>query len=552
MKKLIQKTVPGIMITLSFVTGFTQIRTYNDSISTHLTQLDKRGALLSWYKPEIPGAGYAHVVRLASEFIKNLVPVEPKTGLKLYYVHADFLGPDQDKDFFKGTSGTDWMPNPACVFAGFVQSLALGYHAFTGDTVYIQIVRDCLNHMLQHGTTPLDWPWSFCPYASADPATFTYEGATQWENTGHRGDGLHCLEPDKIGEMGIAYLKFFELTEEPKYMIAALHCADALVKHVRNVNEDSMGSPVRSPWPFRVNARTGMVIDEYTSNVIETVRLFDELLRIRDKIKLNPSRVEAYQKTRDYAWDWMFSQVGPMKTYVWNGYFEDVQSDPYLKNRVQITPMETARYILKHPETDPDWKTHIPALLSWVATVFATPGMDAIREQLWCFEPMGSHTSRYASICALWYEKTGDPAYKEKAFHFFNLATYMCEDNGFVWTGPFWTKSWFSDGYSDYIRHFMEGMGAVPEWASKDEDHLLRSSSVVQRISYGIQIKYRTYDEEADEVFRLVSKPKQILVHGKPVRQTTRLEGEGWTWQPMEKGGVLRIKHQKPDIIISL
>ena len=91
---------------------------------------------------------------------------------------------------------------------------------------------------------------------------------------------------------------------------------------------------------------------------------------------------------------------------------------------------------------------------------------------------MGSHTARFASVLALWHERTGDPVAREKAFRSFNWASYMCDRRGVVRVGPLEASHWFSDGYGDYIRHFMVGMGAVPDWAP-GEDHLLRSSSVV-------------------------------------------------------------------------
>ena len=96
------------------------------------------------------------------------------------------------------------------------------------------------------------------------------------------GDGLRGIEPDKVGELGLAYLYFYEVTSETVYLNAALQCADALAKNVRDVGgypDYFTPSEVRkSSWPFRVNARTGLVIDEYCSNVIEPIRLFDELL----------------------------------------------------------------------------------------------------------------------------------------------------------------------------------------------------------------------------------------------------------------------------------
>src|SRR4030042_2919395 len=91
-----------------------------------------------------------------------------------------------------------------------------------------------------------------------------------------RGDGLHGIEPDKVGELGIAYLKFYEATGDKKYLGAAINCADALAKHVRKE-----ANTIKSPWPFRVNAKTGVVISEYCAIVIEPIRLLDERLRIQ-------------------------------------------------------------------------------------------------------------------------------------------------------------------------------------------------------------------------------------------------------------------------------
>lgn len=524
-----------------------------DTICSHKVIRNNNGEILSWYKPQLPGAGYIHVVKLASQFVKDC-PVEPTTKLKLYMVHADFDGPRQNKDFYKGTSGSDWMPNPACIFAGFVQSLALDYRIFSGDNSYIAIVRDCLDQMISNGTTPSNWTWANCPYASADPRSIVYNGATKWENEG-RGDGLYVIEPDKVGELGIAYLKFFEITGEEKYFSAAINCADALAKNIRNVSAPdtkfATNFSISSPWAFRVNAKTGKVKDDYCSNVVTPVRLFDELIRIKKTIPLEKEKIEAYQKAGKQAWDWLFSKNGPMKTFIWNGYFEDVPSDTNRINRVQITPMETARYILNHPEKDSNWRNDIPALLHWVASTFAVEGMDAIREQTWCYEPMGSHTARYASICALWYEKTGEDKYKEKAFRYFNFATYMCEDNGYVWTGPDWTTAWFSDGYGDYIQHFMQGLAAVPEWAPPDENHLLSSSSVIKKIFYSTdKIEFTTYDESSTEVLRLMLKPEIVKVNGSAIGEIKNLSDqensqikEGWIWKGLDNGGVLRINH---------
>jgi len=528
-----------------------------DTICNHPVNRDKNGHILTWYKPEVPGAGYDHVVRLASEFIKSGTPVDPITQLKLYLVTCCFQGPHirSQADFDAGSTGGNWMHNPACVYAGLVQGLVLDYRVYSGDQSYIDIVREMLDYQLEHGTTPDDWPWPNVPYASSDPFETEYQGATKWEHDGMRGDGLHGIEPDKVGELGIAYLKFYEVTEEEKYLEAATHCADALAKNVRNIasGSEAFAETVvdKSPWPFRVNARTGVIISEYCSNVIESIRLFDELTRIASGINLDTEKITAYQNARNIAWKWLFSKSGPVKTFIWNGYFEDVPNDPERANRLQITPLETARYLIRNPGLDPDMESTVPALINWVGSAFATEGMDAIKEQTWCYEPMGSHTSRYASLCALWYEYTGEKRYKDLAYRFFNFATYMTYENGVVAVGPEWLGSWFSDGYGDYIRHFMEGMAVIPEWAPAGEDHLLKCSSVVQHIEYKPgNIRFTTFDESGRVVLRISFQPKEIMAGSKKLIRQTDPGKEGWTWTPMEKGGVLMIKYSGSDEVV--
>ena len=358
-----------------------------DSLCTHKIVRDNAGKILSWYKPHNAGEGFGHVINLASGFIKDSIPCEPKTGLKLYYLFCEFEGPEYNKDYHRGTTGRMTLPhNPGCVFSGFTESLAVKYWAYSGDKEYLNIVRDCLDHMLNNGTTLSNWKWANCPYASSSPGEPKYIGSGIWEPG--RGDGDFVLEPDKVGEMGYAYLQFYEITEETVYLKAALNCADALAKNIVD------GTYNQSPWAFREHAKTGEVVESYCSNVLPAIKLFDELNKIKDQVKLNPKKIKNYSNTRKKAWDWLFSQKGPMKTYMWKGYFEDVLLDTLNENRVQVTPLEVARYIIQNPEYDPYYKQNVPALINWCNGVFGTDGskgFNAQCEQLWCYQPMGSN-----------------------------------------------------------------------------------------------------------------------------------------------------------------
>jgi hypothetical protein len=214
-------------------------------------------------------------------------------------------------------------------------------------------------------------------------------------------------------------------------------------------------------------------------------------------------------------------------------------------NQNQLNPMETARYILEHPESDPEWLAHVTGLVDWVERTFGKPliaGARPIAEQSVFPNEMGSHTARYASINALLYEATGNQNAREKAYRAFNWATYMADARGVVIDGPGVNQVWFTDGYGDYIRHFMAGIGAVPEWAPSGQNRLIRSSSVVTSVTYApTDIGYTTFDADATEVLRIGSAPDRVTADGAVLAQRGDLGATGWTYDAA--GGVLRIRH---------
>ena len=92
-------------------------------------------------------------------------------------------------------------------------------------------------------------------------------------------------------------------------------------------------------------------------------------------------------------------------------------------------------------------------------------------------------------------------------------------------------------------------MGAVPEWAPPGEDHILRSSSVVEYVSYGNRrIRYRVFDPGAEEVLRLSFAPTNVTAGGKALYRRNDLNEDGWTFDG--RLNVLRIRHGDPDVEI--
>ena len=505
-----------------------------DELNGHRVELDGAGKIIPWVQPA--DRAYETVIQRAWKFLLEDVRVEDN-GLKSYLSYCCLN--------LETMRGTGWPHNPACVYSGIAESAALWY-AYSGDAKPVELAKSLLDYQLAHGTTPAaGWKWANVPYASSDHGATEYRGAIEFQYQHGQidqmaiGDGYGVIEPDKVGELGLAYLHFYKLTGEARYRDAALACANALAANIRE------GTWNQSPWPFRVWAESGRVREEYSSNVIGPIKLFDEIMRT------NLGDAAAYRKAREQAWSWMMKF--PMSNGLWSGYFEDVFLQRYPNNLNQYSPMETAKYLLEHPELDEHWREHAASLIAFVEQHFVIDvpkepavqwGANAVSEQILDVNKMGSHTSRYASGLALWSERTGDAAAREKAMRSLTWASYMCRDNGFVHVGPVDQSLWFSDGYGDYIRHFLIAMAAVPEWAPKRADHLLRSSSLVTTVAYKPgEVRYRTFDKDATEVLRLSFKPGSVTVGAQKLSLRPSLDGDGFTAFPLGEDFVVRVRH---------
>lgn len=96
-------------------------------------------------------------------------------------------------------------------------------------------------------------------------------------------------------------------------------------------------------------------------------------------------------------------------------------------------------------------------------------------------------------------------------------------------------------------------MAAIPEFAPKGEDHLLRSTSVVRHVNYGrMQIEYTTFDAPAVEVLRLAARPKRVVVGGKDLANAEDAANEGYTIKPMPGGDVVVRVHRRSSNAVTL
>jgi hypothetical protein len=496
------------------------------SIAGRPVALDAQGKLLPFPIPTDTGYSYS------SYFLSQwtiLWDQYNRQRLPYFYCCYDF-----DRTTFEMFPEKHWANS-----TGYLRAMMQGFmerlYPYTGDGRTVEFLRSLVDYELANGLTPEGYAWSQVPYPSANPGSPRYTG---WSDHGE-----DYVEPHVVGEDGYGYLRLYEMTGDTKYLRAAIRAADALVKNFKTGDEQN------SPWPYRCFARDGSIAGgkgmfPYSANVVEPIMLFDELMR------LNQGDTESYKRVRQGAWDWLMKY--PMQNNVWVGYFEDVQAT--MGNMNQVIPLEFARYILMHPDKDPDWREHSRKLIDWVKTTPKWPKYlvhsalvtteQGDGKDFCCNLPnqcCDSHSSRLAATEAMYYAKTGDIAYKEQAYRTYNWVTYF---QGLPRDAhaPFSDQWWFTDEYSDGPRRMMDAFWAIPEWAPADESHLLGSVSVVTRIAYGAgTVTYSTFDRESTDVLRLSFVPDAILVGGKPISRRGDLDQEGYTFNDQTRA--LSIRH---------
>ena len=497
------------------------------AIAGRAVQLDAQGKLLPW--PMAEDTGYSYSSHFLSQWT---ILWDQYNRQRLPYFFCCF---DFDRTTYEVFPELHWVNS-----TGYLRAMMQGFmerlYAYTGDPRTLEFLQNFVDYELENGLTPESYSWSQVPYPSANPGARRY--------TGWSSHGEDFIEPHVVGEDGYAYLRLYEMTGNTKYLRAAIRCAEALAKHFK------AGDEKNSPWPFRCFARDGSLeggrgMSPYSANVVEPIMLFDELIRI------GQGDVASYQRVREGAWAWLMKY--PMTNNVWVGYFEDV--GPGMENMNQVIPLELARYVLLHPEKDPEWRNHARRLIEWVKTTPRWPkyivhGATVTTEQgdgkaFCCNLPnqcCESHTSRLAAVEAFYFAKTGDAAYKEAAYRSYNWVTYFQGLPGGA-HAPYTDQWWFTDEFSDGPRRLMDAFWAVPEWAPVEESHLLGGLSPITKVSYGAgSVTYSTFDADATEVLRLDFTPEFVTANGKPLAKRTDLAQAGYTFD--ETTHVLRIHHE--------
>ena len=250
----------------------------------HDIQTDASGRIIPWAGP--PAKAYDHIVRLVWNFwIKmrqcpNGVP---------YYMQHQVWKPDQDD---KRGLGGDQI-NMA------LSSWTLLY-GYLGDPAVRQNMIYMADYWLDHGMSKPSDVWANLPYP--------YN--TELHSGQYDGDmmvGKGYLQPDKAASFGAELVVLWKMTQNQRYLDAAVKIANTLVRHVKPGDNDN------SPWPYRVHAVTGEVrqvksddggvyLASYTTNWTGALRLFEDLAALgKGDVALPPHATDSRRLAQDLS-----------------------------------------------------------------------------------------------------------------------------------------------------------------------------------------------------------------------------------------------------------
>ena len=312
------------------------------------------------------------------------------------------------------TSSVDrFVSYPAFHHALLIRTF-VGYWKYAKDARMLQQAIQLANWNIAH-STPGDWPYAHLPYSTFQekkPGGFR-------DKTG--------LMPDKAAIMALAYLQLYEATGETRFFKAAEAIGNTLSQRQRTDGR----------WPFRVDPKTEVVIEEYTSSVIYAIMLFERL----DALNKN----EYYRGSRDRAWNWLLK--GPIKTKEFRGFYEDIEASPH--GRANYDCLDTIRYLLANRTAENGYLEMAKELNAWVEKVFKDKikgfePAEGIREQLQCNVVMGIHSLNWASMLLDLSKATGDEKMRQRAIQTANYITYYLQPDNRIVVGFEYRQWWYS------------------------------------------------------------------------------------------------------------
>jgi hypothetical protein len=467
--------LPIVLIALCCAASRTRAATTAAHYYGHDAVVDAQGVIAPWYKG-LNGQCDLRV-RIAAETLKRYPWTTTNTAIAAYpdYVFSGHwqitsngvIIPQTPSDWDNGDIGQ----RSTSVLMGLVD-----YYRYTGDPAAIAHLTYMGDFLLDYCQTPSDHPWP----------SFLISVPVKGKAYG-RCNTNGMIQLDISANMGQGLLRAYQVTGNGRWFEAAKHWGDLLAVHC---NLD----PAADPWPRYANPETAPWKDnKQTGGVTMILAFLDELIRLGytgadgQLLKARDAGVRYVRDRLLRAW----TADDTCGRYFWDW-----------PNPTQncSTTADVAGYLISHPGLFPNWRRDARNILTlFLNRSSAAPesGGDVF-SGAWAYPESSSCCGR-----SLWYAPllvgatlaqygvaADDSLARELAYRQMILQTYdihetgVTEDNidgGIVVNG-----SWLNIAHPLPLRWVLTAIGSLPEeLGASRENHLVRSSAVVDSVRYG-------------------------------------------------------------------
>jgi hypothetical protein len=273
---------------------------------------------------------------------------------------------------------------------------------------------------------------------------------------GSQSDRPYEIEPDKGGIAGYALALLYKAAgardgaRARRYLDQALHNARVLAAN------QQAGDARQSPWPFRVDYRTGEPRGPVSGNMSFILRLYEALIELDYGEFHGPrallwSWISRYQLASAAADGALFAQ-----------FFEDHDTPT---NRSAWAPLNLARYLLERRNlAQPSWLDDAALLIDFTRANFTHQefGTTVCHEQDEDPQAWGGVNSTYGAVLAMYAEAAESSAVADEAERALNFTLYSIDAQGRprdVHTNPT-AGGWQEDAHTDVIHNYVDALRA--------------------------------------------------------------------------------------------
>lgn len=404
---------------------------------------------------------------------------------------------------------TDWMCGDLSQRAWSIIKGLTAYYQYSGDPIAFLYIPLTVDYILDYAQTDDKAAWPRFPIATPT------NGKAYGKCDPNARDQL-----DLCAITGTEVLRAYKLTGNKRYLAAVEHWGDVFAAKC-NYRDRSL-----SPWNRYVDPSVVGWSDVLTGTNSLITDFLDDLIHIGYTGKNG-----AIVRARNRGVEFLNTQMLPawIVNDTWGRTYWD-WDNPVMCGTMSMC----ADHIMKYPAAYPTWKRDLRNMLPLIFNRnSADPNsMGDMYSGTWAFPESSvccgtslsynQYTSaptflRYAALAH-------DPWAKEIGRRMMLMATYDSDENGVVKDGLLGqavaTGEWSNLAHPWPLCQIMEALAWLPEELGPNrENHIMRSSSVVSDVHYGVgDVRYSTFDAQspAVDVLRLAFVPKSVTADGRP------------------------------------